>query len=329
MHRQYLFRLVHFRGSHHKIESVLNLELCATIPVKVVCDYSKTFDVGKVSKFSKNRKIYDMIDELQIEAFKMAIDFTKIPKSQMSLEILTSCSPNPPSPDATLVDITEIKITSPINFESFASKQKVNELKGEIGELEGKIGELRADMKRVLEEMKQISMKAEVAREDALMKQLAINVEYEIKLVLIKLLPKNQQDLFYRCFRSTNRVNEFKIMNTSLRDLLLETVDNSNFIVFKSTYEKAVGSDANMASLQSIEDVNELLIGLKVLKDRFNSCAHPTTMYDGEEATLDYCLKCVQNLDSIAPIQKQVLVGRILDLDLIRQQNGAAKFLFS
>eukprot|EP01041_Mallomonas_annulata_P005590 gene5590-11273_t len=127
----------------------------------------------------------------------------------------------------------------------------------------------------------QQELKGQLSREryDALMHQIKTNVEYELKLILIELLPMDQKLRFF--------INKYYLDKAKLME---------NFENFKIFYKAAVGSDVNMNSLESIGDLQELVAGLRELRKCANSSTHATMMFHDKEADFDIGrLHCFQD----------------------------------
>jgi hypothetical protein len=171
--------------------------------------------------------------------------------------------------------------------------------------------------------------RAEQIRSTALLRQTAINIEYEFKVIVVGLMSAKDGSQFYFTFLEESQIDRFKVMNTPMAIFLDYVQKSGKFDDFKAAYMDAVG-EMSGAPLETIDDLHTLRETLKVMKDEFKDEAHPTQKLNGVEADADYCVGLRADQFPQLDAHSQGLIdGRILDLAQIRQRKEINAFLLN
>ena len=161
-------------------------------------------------------------------------------------------------------------------------------------------------------------------RNVAIFRQFAINVELDLKIRLLILLPAATQDQFKYVLNKTAFDNS-RIVSTPLRHFI-DAVDSAGkFNDFLSSYTNAV--DPEDPAFTTRSEFETFLGALRNLKNAFLDEAHPVTTLDNKEVTYDYLAGLVDNSGLVTATDVDIVRKGLKCLNSIRQKSGDDIFL--
>ena len=159
--------------------------------------------------------------------------------------------------------------------------------------------ELRGELKRLTERHEQLTERHEQLAERlernhvlGIVRQVAINIEFELKLRILELVPKFQEDFV----DEEDVLDEQRLCNTSLTQCVRAAISAGKFSDFNDTF-----CDGNFKKLSNV---------LKLMKNNFVELAHPIERTDGCAMDFEYCATLVRKISST---ENQDLVLRQLE----------------
>lgn len=148
-------------------------------------------------------------------------------------------------------------------------------------------------------------------RNNALTRQLAANIEYDMKLSCIALNKSLQGQFTDEYSEREDGLDTLRIRHSSLK-LLLRKLDHFQ----KEQY-------LQQRSLADQAELDRLVSSLSFVKDLYNRDVHPTCTLNGERADYQYCRSLV--VDNSAVPEKDLLLQQ---MEILSQQKGSGPFLF-
>ena len=267
-----------------------------SLVIPVYLESSTLTPVGEV-RITRKRKVMDVEADIKSAAVKQAVG-EAVPAADLGVftAFIMTGEDDVASADASTDDITRVTVKAPIGW-----------------------------CPQCIEKDK----RAEQIRSTALLRQTAINIEYELKVIVVGLMSAKDASQFCFTLLEESQIDRFKVMNTPMAIFLGYVQKSGRFDDFKAAYMDAVGEMGGIP-LETIDDLRTLRGTLKEMKDGFKDEAHPTQKLNGVEADAAYCVGLRADQFPQLDAHSQGLIdGRIMDLARIRRRKGVNAFLLN
>jgi hypothetical protein len=160
--------------------------------------------------------------------------------------------------------------------------------------------------------------------QEGLIRQAVINVEYELKVVIISVLPSEYRDRFAGAFGD---LNDSKISAEPLGNFIKYLKkERKTFKEFVQAYRDHEGGK-HVFNIDTIASLEKAANAFSRAKYVFLPDAHPITSMDGRTINADFCIQLV-NASKLPAGDKKVITSALTGLQNIRTQNAQDRYLY-
>ena len=209
---------------------------------------------------------------------------------------------------------TKTRLVS-VDAELAATKAELADTKAELTATKAELAEVKAELAATKAELAKVKAILERHTVLSLVRQIAINIEYEFKCGMIRYADPRFRAEFY----ANGRERQGRILHTSINDIKNEIGGEA---VAQFSMDFFGISDEN----EALTKYKDSIYAMREMKAVYNLIAHPVD-FNGETVT---CETARQLIDSIDTLEDQQLACELVEkLGAIRIEKKQTKFLYN